>query len=195
MMTSTHPAQEVILTPYQPIWPDQFSHLKKRIGTATHISCIAHIGSTAVPGLVAKPMIDIQLGVQELSQIPGLESSLQSLGLQRVERATRDHIPFGSETETSPAWEKVLFSGKVDGISVNLHIRKKGNPNWRFALLVRDFLRATPEAALAYGQVKIRLAALPMALKDYAFIKDPVIDLLYLQAEAWATSTNWQQAL
>ena len=191
-MNPENPSEKVVLVEYQKSWADDFKQIKQKIGEATSSTDIAHIGSTAVEGLAAKEIIDIQLGVADLSQVQSFQTKLKMLGLQKLEKANRDHIPFRPIEETSCEWEKAFFFGEIEGMRVNLHIRKVGNPNWRFALLVRDFLRENSSATTAYQQFKLRLSSLPISKFDYVYTKDPVVDLIYLQAEVWAKTTNWK---
>jgi GrpB-like predicted nucleotidyltransferase (UPF0157 family) len=75
---------------------------------------------------------------------------------------------------------------------VNLHVRVAGRANQRYALLFRDYLRAHPDTAAAYGEFKKRAASLPLeSVGEYADLKDPVCDLIYLPAEEWAERTGW----
>jgi GrpB-like predicted nucleotidyltransferase (UPF0157 family) len=75
---------------------------------------------------------------------------------------------------------------------VNLHLRVAGRANQRYALLFRDYLRAHPDTAAAYGEFKKRAASLPLeSTGEYADLKDPVCDLIYLPAEEWAERTGW----
>lgn len=68
----------------------------------------------------------------------------------------------------------------------------QNKPNQRYGLLVRDFLRANPEVAAAYAELKSRLAAALADPADYPEVKDPAVDLLYFAAEAWAARSGWQ---
>jgi GrpB-like predicted nucleotidyltransferase (UPF0157 family) len=74
---------------------------------------------------------------------------------------------------------------------VNVHVRLAGKPNQRYALLVRDFLRANPAVAAAYAELESRLAAALANPADYPEVKDPAVDLIYFAAEAWAVSSGW----
>lgn len=163
------PAEKVVLVPYRKSWAQDFEHIKKKLHEISPSAFIAHIGSTAVEGLAAKDIIDVQMGVEDLSQVATVQRKLQAIGLQKLARATRDHIPFRPMEEESPEWVKMLFFGKIDGIRINLHIRKRGNPNWRFSLLVRDFLRENPLAVTAYEQFKTRLSSLPISKFAYVY--------------------------
>ena len=66
-----------------------------------------------------------------------------------------------------------------------------GNANQRYALLFRDYLRAHPSTAEAYGSLKRGLAAVAPDVDAYSDLKDPACDLIYLAAEDWAAATGW----
>ena len=75
---------------------------------------------------------------------------------------------------------------------MNLHVRVAGSPNERLALLFRDWFRAHPEAVPAYGDFKLRLADAVASIETYTDVKDPVVDLIIVTAEAWADRTGWK---
>ena len=77
------------------------------------------------------------------------------------------------------------------GEDVNLHVRLTGSPNERLALLFRDWMSAHPEAVIAYSAIKRSLAAVIPDLDTYAGVKDPIVDLVIVTAEEWATTTGW----
>ncbi len=83
----------------------------------------------------------------------------------------------------------------MDGVLVHCHVRIVGISNWRFALLFRDYLRAQEQVRYAYAQVKKRLTEHYISIGNYAYIKDPICDLIYLQAEQWANATHWIMSL
>lgn len=74
---------------------------------------------------------------------------------------------------------------------VNLHVRLEGSANERLALLFRDWMRAHPEAVLAYAAFKRALAEASPNVDVYTDIKDPVVDLVLSVAEEWAETTGW----
>jgi len=150
---------------------------------------IHHIGSTAVPGLPAKDIIDLQLTVHSLAAVD--DAAFARHGFKRIPGLAIDHCPPGlplPEAELSKRFYKST------GRSANLHIREKGRFNQRYALLCRDYLRAHPVAAGAYGQIKQRLARRFPADEDaYYEIKDPVFDIIIEAANAWAITTAWSE--
>jgi uncharacterized protein YhfF len=76
----------------------------------------------------------------------------------------------------------------------NVHVRRAGSANERYALLFRDYLRAHPLVAAAYAELKRRLSASLADVANYADVKDPAVDLIYLAAEPWASATSWTLA-
>ena len=153
---------------------------------------VDHIGSTAVPGLAAKDVIDMQITVQSLT--PSVDRALQALGYTRHLDIAADHIPPG--TEGSPEdWQKWYFRPPATQRRSNLHVRVMGRPNQRYPLLFRDYLRTHSAARDAYALIKQHLARLhPDDADAYYDVKDPVCDLIWIAAKAWAEQTNWQPA-
>lgn len=74
---------------------------------------------------------------------------------------------------------------------VNLHVRGTGSPNERLALLFRDWFRAHSDAVPAYAAFKFALAHSTLDVDTYTEVKDPVVDLVMVVAEAWAASVDW----
>jgi hypothetical protein len=74
---------------------------------------------------------------------------------------------------------------------VLLHGANLGKPNQRYALLFRDYLASHPPVAAAYGELKRRLAAALAKDESYPTVKDPAVDLIYLAAEQWASTSGW----
>ena len=148
---------------------------------------IDHIGSTSVPGLPAKDVIDVQVTVASLDR-DRLVPALARAGF--VDRAIgNDHRPPGA-TGPDDDWRKLLFQPRT-GRPANVHVRVAGRPNQRYPLLFRDYLRAHPDAAAAYAALKRALAALGIDRGVYADVKDPACDLILIAAEAWAARTGW----
>ena len=164
--TPAVPRAEIVAP--SPGWPAEFAEVATPLraalgGLALRID---HIGSTAVPGLAAKDVIDLQVTVT------ALDAAALAPGFARV-----GFLP---------------APGAFGGRPINLHVRVAGHANQRYALLFRDYLRAHPLAAQAYGELKRRLAALGLDTAVYAEVKDPACDLILLAAEPWARHTRWQ---
>lgn len=176
---------------YKSSWPHEFREVASalRLGLGKLALRIDHIGSTSVPGLAAKDVIDIQITVAALDQ--AFLSAMFGLGYPRVEGIGRDHAP-PHAPQSESEWQKWLFIQPPDQRRANIHVRVQGRSNQRFALLFRDYLRSHPFTAEAYAELKRRLAQHLADQAMYPEVKDPAVDLIYLAAEEWATSTQWQ---
>lgn len=180
----------IAIVPSRPSWPDDFADQERRLRSALGAIALRvdHIGSTSVPGLAAKDIIDIQLTVVAL--VPALDEALARAGFERLPHITQDHVPPGA-IEDPRQWAKWFYKPR-QGRAVNLHVRVAGCANQRYALLFRDYLRANAAAAAAYQQVKLALAQHHADDVDaYYAVKDPVCDVIMAAAEPWAAQTGW----
>ncbi len=178
---------------YRADWPERaaklISVLSDRLGPlATRIE---HIGSTSIPGMAAKNLIDLQASTRDLDAVEAVfDPPLRELGFEMLPYG-HDHVPAG-RLDDPKRWRKRLWSRKEhpDG-PVNFHVRAIGSPNERLALLFRDWLRAHPAAIPAYGGFKQALAAMSESTLDYTETKDWVVDVVIAAAEPWAAATGW----
>lgn len=180
------------IVPYDQRWSVEFRRigapLRKAMGDLA--VRIDHIGSTAVPGLAAKDVIDVQVTVATLDA-GALVPALAPLGYTLWEGITGDHVPPGRD-DPPEEWRKLFFRAPEGQRRTNLHIRQVGRANQRYALLFRDYLRADPRVVGAYEQVKEVLARLhPADLDAYYDVKDPVCDIIMVAAECWAARTSY----
>lgn len=133
--------KKIEVVPYNLEWPRMFTLEAELIKKALKENYIAihHVGSTSIPGLAAKPKIDIVLVVENAeNSIP----SLESIG---YEYKGEYNIPF-----------HYGYSKRAE-INVNLHVYEEGNPEIEVNLLFRDYLRAHPEALNEYANLKTYL--------------------------------------
>jgi GrpB-like predicted nucleotidyltransferase (UPF0157 family) len=152
---------------------------------------IHHIGSTSVPGLAAKDVIDVQITVEDLEH-PHLRPGLESVGLTWREGKLEDHAPPGMTLEPLHL-EKRFAKAEPPLRQVNVHIRALSRLNQRYALLCRDYLRAHDGTRDAYAEVKRQLARyFPDNADAYYDIKDPAFDLFMSGAFEWAEFVGWQ---
>ena len=142
-----------------------------------------------MPGLAAKDRIDIQITVAALD--PSVEGAMESIGYRNWTEYGRDHAPPGFEGSGNE-WAKWLFAAPQEQRPTNTHMRIAGRANQRYALLFRDFLRAHADYAEAYARLKRALADGLADPATYPDVKDPAVDLIYLAAEKWATSSRWE---
>ncbi|MFF5071820.1 dephospho-CoA kinase [Micromonospora olivasterospora] len=198
----------VVLTGPDPSWPEQYARLAARIRHAIAPADlrIDHIGSTAVPGLAAKDVVDVQLTVPSLAEADGpLAERLAAAGFPRLPGDWWDNaravtlggagsagLAGGTADPGGGRWEKRLHGSADPGRPVYLHLRPAGSPGWRYALLMRDHLRADPQRREAYLALKRRLAAGGPDVAGYADGKEPWFDEEHHLAEEWAARTAWR---
>jgi GrpB-like predicted nucleotidyltransferase (UPF0157 family) len=175
---------------HQRSWSIEFQEISTLLKSSLGSLAIGvdHIGSTAIPGLCAKDILDVQVSVSELT--PKIIAAMNEIGFGKHPDVNSDHIPPGFIGEES-AWSKYFFMQPVGQRRVNVHVRKVGNPNQRYAILFRDYLIANRSASLAYGELKRRLAISLKNDADYPQVKDPAVDLIYYAAEKWALYSGW----
>ena len=177
----------VAIVDYDPAWPGQFEELaaalRRQLGGGA--LGIDHIGSTSVPGLAAKDVIDLQVTVTDLAAADRLAPAFERAGYV-PSPYRRDHQPAGDASDPG-RWEKRLWQSPPGARRVNAHVRVAGWPNQRYALLFRDYLRARPAAASAYARLKLALAErFGGDLAAYTEVKDHACDLIVVAAEDWA---------
>lgn len=185
-------AADATLVDPDPGWADAAARLCARVAAAAgeRGRGVAHIGSTAVPGLPARDVVDLQVGVDSLVDADLIRDAMQDAGFPRRPDVGGRGGPGG----TTPA-ERA--HGSADpGRRVHLHVREIGSPGWRYALLVRDWLRADGAARSEYLQFKREAQnesrgdpARYVALKEHWF------DAVSPRAEQWAVSSGWVTSL
>jgi GrpB-like predicted nucleotidyltransferase (UPF0157 family) len=185
----------VVVMDYDQEWPNRAANLITVLEEALcPVQRVEHIGSTAIPNMAAKDVIDLQASVGDLElAATAFDGPLENLGFHRSSY-DRDHLPAGHSAQFE-LWEKRLWTRREHPQGdVNLHVRVTGSPNERFALLFRDWFRVHPEAVPAYSAFKRSLAAIAGNIGTYTDIKDPVVDMVIALAEPWATSVGWNSA-
>ncbi|MEV0252411.1 dephospho-CoA kinase [Nocardia sp. NPDC050712] len=183
-------ASELRLVPADPEWAAQAQRLIARLWVAcgAAASRIDHIGSTAVPGLDAKDVLDLQITVADLTAADGLRDALAEAGFPRKDDITQDNP---KPTEADPAgvdrelWGKRLHGNADPGRRANVHVRVAGTPGQRFALDFRDWLRSDADARAEYLAVKREAEAKAAGLTGsaaadaYYGVKEPWFDAAY----------------
>ena len=176
---------------YQESWPAEFARIQAALSDALGQLAlrIDHIGSTSVPGLGAKDVIDVQVAVAALTD--EVRDRLLVAGFRQSRPDARDHVPRG-EAEDPVLWQKFLFTEPAGTRRSNIHIRILGFPNQRYPLLFRDYLRSHPNSASTVELIKRQLARYHADdIEAYYDIKDPVYDLIWEAAKEWAEATGW----
>jgi GrpB-like predicted nucleotidyltransferase (UPF0157 family) len=155
-----------------PRWPVLFAAERERILRCCGAVpiCFEHVGSTSIPGLCAKPILDIAAGRAPGSALPDCIAALVRAGYEhRGERG----VP-GRE-----------FFCRGEPRAYHLHLVVEGGPLWRDYLVFRDYLRAHPEAVRAFAETKRALAArLTRDREAYTLAKTPHVEAILLLARA-----------
>jgi GrpB-like predicted nucleotidyltransferase (UPF0157 family) len=166
---------------YDPAWPARFAELGQalRAGLGEVALRIDHIGSTAVHGLAAKPIIDIQISVVDFEPLAAYRQPLERLGY--VYRAD------------NPERTKRYFREPPGRPRTHVHVRRAGSFSEQWALLFRDYLRTHPDAAAEYATLKRRLA---IRFRDdrraYTDAKGPFLWKVIRKANEWAQAEGWR---
>lgn len=170
------------LEPYDPAWVDVFARIAAMIAPAVRGSnaMIYHIGSTSIPDIAAKPIIDIQVSIDTMDETTRIITAMQGVGFV--------HFPENDD-------RRKLFFALTDGDTrlANVHVRRRGEFSEQAALLFRDYLRAEPEAVARYEAVKRELAVTEWTTVDhYAEAKGDVVWELLREADLWAQDKAWK---
>jgi len=203
LRTATAVSVPPIVRPSDPDWAAQGRRLVERL----RLVCgdlptrIDHVGSTAVPGLDARDLIDVQITVKDLAAADALAGPLAAAGFPRLDDENRDapKPAYGVGGEGDPAlWDKRTHGGADPGRPVHISIRVEDWPGQQFALLLRDWLTADAQARAEFLEVK-RVASATAAENAheadadaaYADAVAPWFDQGYQRAWAWAEATGW----
>lgn len=180
---------------YNPSWPVHAQRLIGRVRAAAGNQALRvdHIGSTAVSGLPAKDIIDLQLTVSSLADADALAEPLADAGFPRFRNIDQDDPQpfFDPDPER---WRKRVHVSADPGRAANLHIRVQGWPAQRLALLFRDWLRAEAEPRAEYLALKRQLAEAysgDESVDDYVIAKQPWVNQGLLRAKEWARRSGW----
>lgn len=184
-----------VLEPHRAEWAQQAARIAARLTTAAPglILAVDHIGSTSVPGLPAKDVIDLQVAVPDLDAADSAAPLVAAAGFPLVPGAGNDTPKPGGPDPAQ--WQKRLHANADPGRPVNIHVRVAGSPGWRYALMFRDWLRDNPAALSFYATHKAELAARfagSADTREYAEAKEPwFTDVAWPRMSAWAQETGW----
>jgi GrpB-like predicted nucleotidyltransferase (UPF0157 family) len=188
----TRKSRPVVVTAYQPQWVIDFTKIAMHIRQVVDDAAIRidHIGSTAVPGLAAKDVIDIQITVADLDRADRLTKPLIAVGFRQGTAFVYDE--FHGKPETDVELRKLYMREPEGERRAHIHIRELGRFNQQYALLFRDYLRASKVVREEYEYVKHRAAQLfPNNIDGYLYLKEPVFHIIYEAASLWAEKINW----
>jgi GrpB-like predicted nucleotidyltransferase (UPF0157 family) len=166
--------ENVALSPYQPSWVDRFAAERDRLLSLFPVSFIdiQHIGSTAVPGLVAKPVVDLLAGVETMAIAAALAGPLCQCGYTTS-------VEFNNALS-----DRKWFMRWADGHRTHqMHLVVHGGVVWQERLKFRDTLLANPKLADEYADLKRRLAALHGSDREaYTDAKSAFVDAVVRSA-------------
>ena len=159
---------------YDSSWPGLYEEEAKRVREALGAPAVAleHIGSTAVPGLAGKPVIDVSVGVERLELSGAQIAAMEALGYQYL----GEHGLPG----------RLFFRREQGGRRTHhVHVVEWGGERWHRHRAFRDYLRAHPDEAAAYAEAKRRVASQASHLGDYWERKQQFVDELFERAWRW----------
>ncbi|WP_438448716.1 GrpB family protein [Gorillibacterium sp. sgz5001074] len=167
--------RKVEVLPYDPLWVSKFEeeveNLRSILGS--EMIDIHHIGSTSVPGLSAKPIIDVMPVVKDIGRVDSYNEQLRNRGYE----------PKGENGITGRRY----YTKGGDERTHHIHIYAVGNPQILRHLAFRDYLKAHPNVAKSYGDLKAELAAqFPYDIASYIKGKETMGLEIDRQAAAWA---------
>ena len=167
--------RKVEVVPYHSDWPDKFQAeagaLRRVLGDEA--LSIQHFGSTAIPGISAKPIIDILVIVRDINKIDEMTPRLAAIGYHAV-------------GEYGIPGRRFFFKGSDEVRSHHLHIYQTGNPHILRHLVFRDYMRTHPIPARNYARLKEDLARqFPEDMEQYIAGKNSFIKEQEAMALEW----------
>ena len=138
------PGYHIEIAAYDQSWPERFRVERDRVAAALGdlAAEVEHSGSTAVPNMAAKPIIDVLVGLADFADTPQTIAPLEAIG-------------YTSYGKLRPGW---MFFRTNNPHDRHLHVVELGSEDWQSQLDFRDALRADPELVAAYERVKVDLA-------------------------------------
>jgi dephospho-CoA kinase len=178
------------LSEFQERWAHDAERLIGRIRRALGERALSvdHVGSTAVPGLVAKDVIDLQIGVRDLLEAdrPAFIDAMTAAGFPRAPGHWWDSGADGKE------WPKRVHGNADPARVTHIHVREHGSDGWVWALRFRDWMRADTGARESYERFKRELSGRLVRTADYAAAKEPWFALAHADALSWSSRTGWR---
>jgi len=170
--------RKVLVLPYNPAWPLQFAAESGILRTifGTEVVAIHHIGSTSIPGMSAKPIVDLLVEVRDISGLDRFNEKLSE----------SSYTPKG---ENGIPGRRYFFKGSEDLHTAHVHCFQSGNEHIERNLIFRDYLKAHPSEARSYSLLKEILAdQFPEDIDSYVEKKDRFIQEIDRRAHAWEES-------
>ena len=162
--------KRVEVSPYDAAWADDFQKIKGELDGVLNglVLSIEHVGSTSVPGLSAKPIIDIDVVIKDEAALPPVIEALQSIGYQH------------NGDQGIKGREAFDYEGKEHLRKHHLYVCATDSAELKRHMTFRDYLRSDPDAVRGYSRVKEEGAALyPFDIDGYIAYKSPFIEQIY----------------
>jgi len=164
------------ISKYNPNWINMFDELKTKLSGifVGKFSKIEHVGSTSIPGMNAKPLVDVLIVVNSLENLDGQKEIMKSEGYEfKVNYVGPNSI---------------LFYKTKDGEKIeNIHVCTEDNDLIDHLLVVRDYLRAHPDRANEYSDLKLELKTkYPDSYEAYRDGKNALLQAIKKEAYGWA---------
>jgi GrpB-like predicted nucleotidyltransferase (UPF0157 family) len=169
-------ARKVIVRPWNPRWAARYAHEAERLRLifGPVLMSVEHLGSTSVPGLAAKPIIDILVTATSLEEVERLTPMMVRAG-------------YAAKGEQGIPGRRYFRKGSNLRHTHHVHVYRHGDPRYQAEILFRDFLRAHAERAKEYQELKQRLALRFRRDPDaYTQGKTEFIKQVLAEAAAWS---------
>jgi len=170
----------IIIVPYDPQWPILFSDLGNSIRNALGDIAVRidHIGSTSIPNLSAKPIIDVQISIRSFEENDKIEKALNKIGFYHKI----------NDTDKSQLYYREMPGSR----RTHIHIRRWGTWPEVFSLLFRDYMRCHPEDCKIYEDKKLELAEKYRNNRGlYVESKSLIIWNIMKRADMWSQEIGW----
>ena len=174
---------KVEVVPHDPLWRDAFEAEAKQVAAALGEMVVAvhHIGSTAIPNIYAKPVVDLLVEIGDITEVDGRSSAMESLGYEVM-------------GEYGIPGRRYFRKDNPEGIrTYNLHAFEAGSAEVERHLTFRDYMVAHPLDAQRYSELKRKLAEEhPQSMDGYMDGKDGFIKEIDRRAAQWRASQTGQ---
>ena len=175
--------RKVKVVPHNPQWRDAFEAEAKQVAAALgeNVVAIHHIGSTAIPDIYAKPVVDLLVEVRDITEVDGRSSAMESLGYEVM-------------GEYGIPGRRYFRKDSREGVRThNIHAFEAGSAEVERHLAFRDYMIAHPGDAQRYSELKRKLAEEhPQSMDGYMDGKDGFIKEIDRRASRWRTSQTGQ---
>ena len=172
--------RKIEVVPYNNQWPLLFQNEADKLAAILNEEIVGlhHVGSTAVAQLAAKPIIDILVEVHDIERIDSFNEILSQAG----------YVPQG---EFGVAGRRFFVKGNDINRSHHVHVFQTGHSDIVTLLTFRDYLRAHPEEAVAYGRLKQTLAQqFPTDIQGYMAGKHEFVQTMTQKAQVWSKNKS-----